>query len=227
MTTNYLDSVADFYERVAETPAVGLCCVGGARLALPELCVPPDMEAMSYGCGSSVQPTDLSGSPRVVYVGVGGGKEALEFAYFSRAPGNAIAIEPVAAMRAVARRNLDAAAACNPWFDPAFVDIRAGDAFAFGLEDASVDIVGQNCHFNMFELDDLTRALCLSGALTYDAYIARLIDAGFGEIAIRARRPYRLLDAPTYGLDSPPFSATNRMFSFTESTWHYTGGGRC
>ena len=108
---------------------------------------------------------------------------------------------------------MDAAAACNPWFDPAFVDIRAGDAFAFGPEDASVDIVGQNCHFNMFELDDLTRALCLSGALTYDAYIARLIDAGFGEIAIRARRPDRLLDAPTYGLDSPPFSATNRMFS--------------
>ena len=104
MTTNYLDSVADFYERVAETPAVGLCCVGGARLALPELCVPPDMEAMSYGCVSSVQPTDLSGSPRVVYVGVGGGKEALEFAYFSRAPGNVIAIEPVAAMRAVARQ---------------------------------------------------------------------------------------------------------------------------
>jgi len=41
--------------------------------------------------------------------------------------------------------HLAAAAACNAWFDPAFVDVRAGDAFALGVDDASVDIIAQNC----------------------------------------------------------------------------------
>jgi hypothetical protein len=43
--------------------------------------------------------------------------------------------------------------------------------------------------------------MCLSGALTYEEYTQRIIDAGFGQIEIRARRPYRLLDAETYQLE--------------------------
>lgn len=35
------------------------------------------------------------------------------------------------------------------------------------------------------------------------AYFARIIDAGFGAIEVRRRRPYRVLDAATYGLDAP------------------------
>ncbi|GAC1310370.1 MAG: arsenosugar biosynthesis arsenite methyltransferase ArsM [Vulcanimicrobiaceae bacterium] len=238
--SDYLTTVADFYECVARTPDVGLCCVGGGQLTVPDLCVPPEMEAMSYGCGSSVQPGDLGRSQRIVYVGVGGGKEALQFAYFSRMAGGVVAIDPVAAMREAALKNLVAAAACNPWFDPAYVDVRAGDAFALGVDDASVDIVAQNCLFNVFEPDDLARALeearrvlrpggrlsmsdpiasrpipahlrgdarlramCLSGALTDAAYVARIVDAGFGAIEVRRRRPYRVLDAATYGLDAP------------------------
>ncbi|GAC1541027.1 MAG: arsenosugar biosynthesis arsenite methyltransferase ArsM [Candidatus Velthaea sp.] len=240
MSQNYLEVVADFYEQVAQTPEVGLCCVGGGELKLPGLCIPPEMEAMSYGCGSSVQPQDLGNAPSIAYVGVGGGKEALQFAYFSRRAAAVVAVEPVEAMRDAARRNLEAAAACNPWFDPAFVDVRAGDAFALALEDASVDIVAQNCLFNVFEPGDLTRALrearrvlrpggrlsmsdpvttrpmpahlqddarlramCLSGALTDAAYFERIIAAGFGTIEVRKRRPYRVLDEATYGLDAP------------------------
>lgn len=43
--------------------------------------------------------------------------------------------------------------------------------------------------------------MCLSGALTYEEYIQRIINAGFGQIEIRARRPYRLLECHTYNLE--------------------------
>lgn len=78
-------------------------------------------------------------------MGVGGGKEALRFAYFSRRPGAVIAVDPVAARRDAAKRNLAATAACDPWFDLAFVSVRDGDAFSLGVDDTSVDIVAGNC----------------------------------------------------------------------------------
>jgi hypothetical protein len=49
--------------------------------------------------------------------------------------------------------------------------------------------------------DDRLRAMCLSGAMTYDEYTQQIIANGFGQIEIRARRPYRLLDAASYQLD--------------------------
>jgi SAM-dependent methyltransferase len=103
-----------------------------------------------------------------------------------------------------------------------------------------VDVVAQNCLFNIFEPADLTkalqeafrvlkpggrlimsdpiatrsiplhlqqderlRAMCLSGALTYEEYIKYLVDVGFGQVEIRAKRPYRLLDCQSYNLDEP------------------------
>jgi hypothetical protein len=44
--------------------------------------------------------------------------------------------------------------------------------------------------------------MCLSGALTYEQYIQRILQAGFGQVEIRARRPYRLLDRITYQLEA-------------------------
>jgi hypothetical protein len=35
------------------------------------------------------------------------------------------------------------------------------------------------------------------------AYTQQLVDAGFGQVEIRARRPYRLLDSQTFQLDTP------------------------
>lgn len=233
----YLETAAQFYSDVAQTPEVGLCCVQSVPLQFPDLKVPRKMQDMNYGCGTTVHPTELSNQPTVLYVGVGGGLEALQFAYFSRRPRGVIAVDPVAAMREAASTNLETAAKENSWFDTSFVEIREGDAFNLPIEDASVDIVAQNCLFNIFEPSDLTRALreayrvlkpggrlqmsdpiatrpipehlqrderlramCLSGALTYDEYIQRIIDVGFGQVEIRARRPYRLLDARNYNL---------------------------
>ncbi|HEY9889137.1 MAG TPA: arsenosugar biosynthesis arsenite methyltransferase ArsM [Candidatus Obscuribacterales bacterium] len=236
----YLESTAEFYAAVAVTPEVGLCCVQSSPLTLPGLVIPERMQAMNYGCGTTVHPAELAGTPTVAYVGVGGGLEALQFSYFSRRAGAVVAIDPVAEMRTAAAQNLAAAAAVNNWFDPSFVEILPGDAFALPLPDASVDVVAQNCLFNIFEPQDLTRALseahrvlkpggrlimsdpiatrpipphlqqddrlralCLSGALPYGDYMQHLIDAGFGQIEVRARRPYRLLDPGQYQLDQP------------------------
>lgn len=49
--------------------------------------------------------------------------------------------------------------------------------------------------------DDRLRAMCLSGALPLDEYVAALVAAGFGTVEIRSRRPYRLLDARRYEID--------------------------
>jgi ubiquinone/menaquinone biosynthesis C-methylase UbiE len=236
----YLKTTAQFYAEAAETPQVGLCCVSTPPLQLPGLKLPEIMQQMNYGCGSTVHPMELFGEPTVLYIGVGGGLEALQFAYFSRQPGGVIAVDPVPEMRNAAARNLELAAQENDWFNPNFVKILAGDAFALPIPDASVTVVAQNCLFNIFEPDDLQRALseayrvlkpggrlimsdpiaprpipthlqqderlralCLSGALTYDEYIQHLVASGFGQVEIRARRPYRLLDTHTYNLDSP------------------------
>ena len=235
---SYLETAAQFYSEVAETPQVGLCCVQSSPLQLPGLKIPCQMQEMNYGCGTTVHSAELSNQPTVLYVGVGGGLEALQFAYFSRRAGAVIAVDPVAAMRSAAARNLQIAAKENSWFDPSFVEIREGDAFTLPVADASVDVVAQNCLFNIFEPADLSkalqeafrvlkpggrlqmsdpiatrpipahlrqdeqlRAMCLSGALTYEEYTQRIVDAGFGQIEIRARRPYRLLDRHTYNLE--------------------------
>lgn len=236
----YLETTAKFYAEAAETPQIGLCCVSTPPLQLPGLKIPEIMQQMNYGCGSTVHPTELFGEPSVLYIGVGGGIEALQFAYFCRQPGSVTAVDPVPEMRQAAVRNLQMAVQDNDWFDPSFVQVLAGDAFDLPVPDESVDVVAQNCLFNIFEPEDLNRALseayrvlkpggrlimsdpistrpipphlqederlralCLSGALTYEDYIQHLIAIGFGQVEIRARRPYRLLDTQNYQLDTP------------------------
>jgi len=49
--------------------------------------------------------------------------------------------------------------------------------------------------------DEVLRAQCLSGCLTYDRYIETIVNAGFGSAEIRSRRPYRLLDKDRFDLD--------------------------
>ena len=51
--------------------------------------------------------------------------------------------------------------------------------------------------------DERLRAMCLSGAMTYEQYTEFIVQAGFGQVEIRARRPYRLLDAHSYEIDAP------------------------
>lgn len=117
------------------------------------------MLAMNYGCGSAVDPRDLGGERPVVYVGVGGGLEALQLAYFRRRPGGVIAVDPVPEMRAAAARNLREAAGRNPWFQPEFVHLVDGTADALPVAEGSADVVAQNCLFNIFVEEDFGAAL--------------------------------------------------------------------
>jgi len=56
---------------------------------------------------------------------------------------------------------------------------------------------------SQLQKDERLRAMCLSGAATFDHYIAMLVGAGFGTVEIRARRPYRVLDPARYGTKAP------------------------
>lgn len=238
---NYLETVADVYAAAAAAPDAGLCCTAAPRWHLPDLRIPECMLAMNYGCGSTVDPRDLRPGDTVLYVGVGGGMEALQFAYFTRRPGGVIAVDPVSAMRDKASANLAEAARLNAWFQADFVNLLAGDALNLPVASASVRVAAQNCLFNVFKADDLEQALaeivrvlkprgffatsdpitpialpeafraddiarahCLSGCLSFDDYVAALVAAGFGRIEVRARVPYRYLSpAQNPALNTP------------------------
>lgn len=159
MDQHYLATARDVYRDAALTPQEGLCCTSSPVWTLPELHIPERMLEMNYGCGTTVHPRDLAGSSKILYVGVGGGMELLQFAYFSRRQGAVIGVDPVEEMLDACRSNLKQAAAENSWFDTGFVELRKGDALDLPLQDDSVDIAAQNCLFNIFSRADLKVAL--------------------------------------------------------------------
>lgn len=159
MSGTYLQATREFYRDAALEPSPGLCCTTSPIWQLPELKIPSRMLEMNYGCGTTVHPRDLSGSPTILYVGVGGGMEVLQFAYFSRRARGVIGVDPVAEMREACRANLLEAEQHNPWFQSAFVELRAGDALSLPLPESSVQVAAQNCLFNIFRREDLKRAL--------------------------------------------------------------------
>ena len=156
---DYHETVKTVYREAAEKPADNLCCIALSPRFLPELNVPEIMHEMNYGCGSTVHLQDMRPNQTMLYVGVGGGLELLQLAYFARRPGAIIGVDPVAEMREAAEANLELAAELNPWFDPSFVDIRDGDALRLPIDDESVDFAAQNCLFNIFDGPDLALAL--------------------------------------------------------------------
>ncbi|MBI3823659.1 MAG: arsenosugar biosynthesis arsenite methyltransferase ArsM [Planctomycetes bacterium] len=157
--SNYLQTVESVYEQAALQPDANLCCTLSPVWNLPDLHVPRIMLDMNYGCGSTVNPRDLKSGDSILYVGVGGGLEALQFAYFTRRPGGVIAVDPVAAMRDKARANFLEAAKINAWFKPEFVRILDGNALNLPVESNSVSVLAQNCLFNVFVQNDLEKAL--------------------------------------------------------------------
>ena len=78
---SYLETTVDVYKEAALKPDVGLCCTTTPVWQLPDLSIPKKMLEMNYGCGSTVNPRDLANNPTVLYVGIGGGMELLQFAY--------------------------------------------------------------------------------------------------------------------------------------------------
>jgi SAM-dependent methyltransferase len=155
----YLETTKNVYKEAALTPDVGLCCTTTPVWAFPGLEIPKIMLEMNYGCGSTVHPRDLINSPKILYVGVGGGMELLQFSYFSRQPQGVIGVDVVDEMLDACRENFLEAAQQNSWFDPAFVDVRKGDALKLPIEDKSIDVAAQNCLFNIFHEEDLKKAL--------------------------------------------------------------------
>ena len=156
---SYLETTKNVYKEAAENPQVGLCCTTTPIWQLPGLDMPVRMQQMNYGCGSTVHPRDLINNPKVLYVGVGGGMELLQFAYFSRQKNGVIGIDVVDEMLEASKQNFVEAEQLNPWFKSEFVDLRKGDALHLPIEDNSIDVAAQNCLFNIFKYDELKLAL--------------------------------------------------------------------
>jgi len=156
---SYLETTKNVYKEAALTPDLGLCCTTTPLWQFPGLSIPLKMQEMNYGCGSTVHPRDLVGNPKILYVGVGGGMELLQFSYFSRQKEGVIGVDVVDEMLAACTANFEEAKKENTWFDPDFVRLEKGDALDLPIADASVDVAAQNCLFNIFKTEELQRAL--------------------------------------------------------------------
>lgn len=156
---SYLETTRNVYKEAALKPNVGLCCTTTPVWQLPGLSIPTKMLQMNYGCGSTVHPRDLVNNPKILYVGVGGGMELLQFSYFSRQKNGVIGIDVVDEMIQASKENFIEAEKQNPWFKSEFVELRKGDALNLPIEDESIDVAAQNCLFNIFKAEDLRKAL--------------------------------------------------------------------
>ena len=156
---SYQEETNKLYKKAAEIPDLGLCCTTNPIWQLPDLSIPTIMQQMNYGCGSTVNPSDLANNPKILYIGVGGGMELLQFAYFSRQKRGVIGVDILDEMLEASRKNFIIAEAENKWFNSDFVELKKGDALNLPLENESIDVAAQNCVFNIFKTDDLKKAL--------------------------------------------------------------------
>jgi SAM-dependent methyltransferase len=156
---SYLDATNDLYKNAALTPDVGLCCTTTPIWKFPGLEIPMIMQEMNYGCGSTISAQDLINNPKILYVGVGGGMELLQFSYFSRQKAGVIGVDVVDEMLEASRQNFIIAEQQNDWFKSEFVELKKGDALNLPIEDESIDVAAQNCLFNIFKTEDLKKAL--------------------------------------------------------------------
>lgn len=159
MELSYLETTHNVYKDAAEKPNIGLCCTTTPIWKLPGLEIPQIMQQMNYGCGSTVNARDLVNNPKILYVGVGGGMELLQFSYFNRTTSGVIGIDIVDEMLEASRQNFLEAEKLNPWFKNSFIELRKGSALHLPIEDNSVDVAAQNCLFNIFKQQELQKAL--------------------------------------------------------------------
>ncbi|MBT8311916.1 MAG: methyltransferase domain-containing protein, partial [Flavobacteriaceae bacterium] len=156
---SYLETTKAVYREAALTPDEGLCCTTNPIWQFPGLSIPRKMQEMNYGCGSTVSAQDLVNNPRILYVGVGGGMELLQFSYFSRQKDGVIGVDPVPEMLQASRENFKVAEAENTWFRSEFVKLVQGDALELPIANESIDVAAQNCLFNIFKTEDLKKAI--------------------------------------------------------------------
>lgn len=156
---SYLDATQDLYKEAAIVPNVGLCCTTTPVWQFPGLSIPTIMQEMNYGCGSTVSAQDLVNDPKILYVGVGGGMELLQFSYFSRQKGGVTGVDSVDEMLEASRKNFKIAEQENDWFKSEYVNLVKGDALNLPIPDESMDVAAQNCLFNIFKMEDLKKAV--------------------------------------------------------------------
>jgi len=156
---NYIETAKEIYKDAALNPQPGLCCTTSPVWRFPDLRIPAKMLEMNYGCGSTVHPVDLIENPKILYVGIGGGMELLQFSYFSRNKNAVTGIDAVDEMIKICDENLIEAEKLNPWFKREFVNLIPGDALNLNIESNSIDIAAQNCLFNIFKGNDLRKAV--------------------------------------------------------------------
>lgn len=85
--------------------------------------------------------------------------ELLQFSYFSRKKCGVIGLDVVDEMVTACEENLKEAESQNDWFNRDFIDLRKGDAMNLPIDDEMVDVAAQNCLFNIFDTEDLKKAL--------------------------------------------------------------------
>ena len=156
---SYLETTHNVYKAAALKPDVGLCCTTNPIWELPGLKIPKIMQEMNYGCGSTVHARDLTNNPKILYVGVGGGMELLQFAYFSRQKNGVIGVDVVDEMLEASAQNFTEAEALNPWFKKDFVRLEKGNALELPVGSNSIDVAAQNCLFNIFKTEELKKAI--------------------------------------------------------------------
>ena len=156
---SYLDTTHNVYKDAALKPDVGLCCTTNPIWELPGLKIPKIMQEMNYGCGSTVHARDLTNNPKILYVGVGGGMELLQFAYFSRQKNGVVGVDVVDEMLEASKKNFVEAEKLNSWFNKEFVNLKKGDALNLPVNDNSIDVAAQNCLFNIFKAEELKKAI--------------------------------------------------------------------
>jgi len=159
MQTDYLRTTIDVYRAAAEEPDDSLCCVSTPPWRMPDLTIPQIMHDMNYGCGTTVHPRDVPTDGPVLYIGVGGGLELIQFAALTRRAGGVIGVDPVQEMLDVCETNFSEARGSNGWLTPPMVELRAGDALELPVESDTVGLVAQNCLFNTFKGAALEQAL--------------------------------------------------------------------
>ena len=156
---SYLDTTHNVYKDAALKPDVGLCCTTNPIWELPGLKIPKIMQEMNYGCGSTVHARDLTNNPKILFVGVGGGMELLQFAYFSRQKNGVVGVDVVDEMLEASKKNFMEAEKLNSWFNKEFINLKKGDALNLPLNDNSIDVAAQNCLFNIFKAEELKKAI--------------------------------------------------------------------
>ena len=156
---SYLDTTHNVYKDAALKPDVGLCCTTNPIWELPGLKIPKIMQEMNYGCGSTVHARDLTNNPKILYVGVGGGMELLQFAFFSRQKNGVVGVDVVDEMLEASKKNFIEAEKINSWFNKEFVNLKKGDALNLPVNDNSIDVAAQNCLFNIFKAEELKKAI--------------------------------------------------------------------